>query len=111
MAVMTLNEPGRFDVMLARLKKRAFATPSQSALSVLVFGLLAYILWLLLDWAVFSAVWRAEDVGTCAEASGACWSVIDARHRLILFGLYPFEQHWRSTLACISIIAMLSSGL
>jgi len=37
--------------------------------------------------------------------AGACWSVIDARHRLILFGLYPYEEHWRSTFACIAIIA------
>ena len=40
----------------------------------------------------------------CGDHSGACWSVIDARHRLILFGTYPYEEHWRSTLAAIAIV-------
>ena len=41
--------------------------------------------------------------------SGACWAVIQARGRLILFGLYPYEEHWRSTLACLAIV--LTMGL
>lgn len=86
-------------------RKRGFGTPLAAALSVVIFGLLAYWVWLLLDWAILSAVWKAEDVGQCRETAGACWSVIDARHRLILFGLYPYEEHWRSTLACVAIIA------
>ena len=60
---------------------------------------------MVLDWALFSAVWGADEVGKCPEASGACWSVVSARHRLILFGLYPFDLHWRSTLACLAIVA------
>ncbi|ASJ73155.1 amino acid ABC transporter permease [Granulosicoccus antarcticus] len=87
------------------MKKRAFATPTDAVLSIIIFGGLAYALWLALDWAVFRAVWSKENVAACGEAVGACWSVIDARHRLILFGLYPYEEHWRSTLACLAIVA------
>ncbi len=39
-------------------------------------------------------------------ASGACWAAVEARYRLIFFGLYPFEEHWRSALACASIIVV-----
>lgn len=89
----------------SHLKKRAFRSPSDSLTSIFIFALMLYMAWMLIDWAVLSAVWRAEDVAACAEATGACWSVIDARHRLILFGLYPFDLHWRSTTACAAIIA------
>ncbi len=85
------------------LHRRAFATPADTALTLAVSALIVWMVWTLLSWAVFNAVWSAEDVDQCAKG-GACWSVIDARHRLILFGLYPFEEHWRATLACLSII-------
>ncbi|MEM6940825.1 MAG: amino acid ABC transporter permease [Pseudomonadota bacterium] len=91
--------------VLQVLRKRSFATPFDSAISVLVILVLAWMAWRALDWAFLNAVWSAENVDQCPEATGACWSVIDARHRLVLFGLYPFEEHWRATLACLSIIA------
>ncbi len=87
------------------LKRRVFRSPSDTALSLLIFALLAYGLFVTVNWAFFNAVWSAGDAALCSEAEGACWSVIDARHRLILFGLYPYELHWRSTLACAAIIA------
>ena len=87
------------------LKRRAFSSPSASALTVLFLALLIVLAYAVLDWAVFGAVWGAESADLCPEARGACWSVVAARHRLILFGLYPFELHWRSTLACVAIVA------
>lgn len=105
MAIDYPGSPGRWGQLANTLKRRAFRSPSDTFTSVFIFGLMLYMAWLLLDWALFSAVWRAEDVGQCAEAGGACWSVIAARHRLILFGLYPYDEHWRSTLACVAIIA------
>lgn len=104
MATIALGQPGRLSALTRTLKKRAFPNSSASILSIVVFGLLGYLAWLVVDWAIVSAVWTAENVEACREAAGACWSVVDARHRLILFGLYPFEQHWRSTLACLAIV-------
>lgn len=71
-----------------------------------VFGaLLVWVVVSVVDWGILHAVWRAEDREMCAHGSGgACWAVIDARWRLILFGLYPFEEHWRSGLACAAIV-------
>ncbi|MDA4844389.1 amino acid ABC transporter permease [Hoeflea poritis] len=101
-----VKAPSRMSRFIRMLQRRAFATPADTAISVMVFGLLLYILWLAVDWALVRAVWSAQAVDQCkVDGAGACWSVIDARHRLILFGLYPFEEHWRSTAACISIIA------
>lgn len=87
------------------LKRRFFRSPSDTLLSLLITALLLYGLFVTVNWAFLNAVWSAEDAALCQEAKGACWSVIDARHRLILFGLYPYELHWRSTLACAAIIA------
>ena len=89
-----------------RLRRTAFATPLDSVATVLVALILAWLAWTAFDWAVLRAVFRAEDAELCrAQAAGACWSIIDARHRLILFGLYPYDEHWRSTLAAMAIIA------
>ena len=93
------------DAVWHRVRRRAFNSRLDAVLSLLIFGAMAWFAWTLIDWALIRAVWGSENVSKCSEASGACWSVIDARHRLILFGLYPFEQHWRSTLACVAIIA------
>ena len=89
-----------------RMKRRSFQTPTDSAITIIVFAVLAWAAWQALSWAVLNAVWSADNVEQCQEG-GACWSVIDARYRLILFGLYPYEEHWRSTLACVSIIATI----
>ena len=89
-----------------RLRRAAFATPLDSAATVLVALILAWLAWTAVDWAILRAIFRAEDAELCrAQAAGACWSIIDARHRLILFGLYPYDEHWRSTLAALAIIA------
>ena len=71
-----------------------------------IFGALAlWVVWSIIDWGVLHAVWRAENREICLRGSGgACWAVIDARWRLIQFGLYPFEDHWRSALACAAIV-------
>ena len=71
------------------------------------------ILWLalrylppFLDWALIHAVWRAPDPAACREAHGACWAFVTEKHRFILFGTYPFEQHWRPGLATLLLISL-----
>lgn len=93
--------------VLPRLRKRFFGSLSDGLISGLSLALLIWLGWTLLDWAVFSAVFTVSGgPEACHEASGACWSVITARWRLILFGLYPHEEHWRSGLACIVVVGM-----
>ncbi len=107
MADVSITPQGKLNLWWLTLRKRAFATPTDTVLSLVVFGGLAWLAWTLLDWAILRAIWSAENVDQCGKGTGAgaCWAVIDARHRLILFGLYPFDQHWRSTLAAAAIIA------
>ena len=90
-----------------KLKDSLFATPLDCLLTLLCAAFFFFIVSSFIDWAFLSSIWRAEDEPLCKEASGACWSVIDARHRIIFFGLFPYEEHWRSTLACVVMIATI----
>ncbi|MEM6579004.1 MAG: amino acid ABC transporter permease [Pseudomonadota bacterium] len=107
MADISLAPPSRMHGIGQYLRKRAFSSPMDAALSFVVFGAMAWLAWILFDWAILRAIWSADDVAQCGKGTGAgaCWAVIDARHRLILFGLYPFDLHWRSALAAVVIIA------
>lgn len=65
----------------------------------------SFLAYRLMDWAVVRAVWTSVDGAACrAPEAGACWAVIHARWRIIFFGLYPFDEQWRSALACILLI-------
>lgn len=88
--------------------KRTYFGSATSTLTTVALAL--FILWMAyaaFDWAILSAIWNVgEDVSICREAAGACWAVIGERGRLILFGLYPQEAHWRSAVACVILIVV-----
>lgn len=93
--------------MFEDLKRRYFATPFQTLVSLFSLAVLAFLTWTLLDWALLSAVFDpGRGPEACQAASGACWSVIAARWRIIFFGLFPYEEQWRSALACVTVVAM-----
>ena len=78
------------------------------ALSIAGVALLTYGGWHLASWALFNSV-SGTGPEACQGIAGACWSVIQARYRLILFGLYPYDEQWRSAIACAVVI--LTVGL
>lgn len=88
------------------LRKRFFSRRADTVISLVGTTFVVWVLWHLLTWAVFNAVWTSPD-GTsavCRDIKGACWAVINVRWRLILFGLFPYDEQWRSTLACLAIV-------
>ena len=84
-------------------------TPASTMVSAILLITTAYLLWRLFGWGVLDAHFGRHDIDACARSSGACWSVIALRWRIILFGLYPFEEHWRAALGCI--VALSTVGL
>lgn len=93
--------------LLNILRRKYFSSPGNGILSLICFALLALIFWSIFDWAILSAVFSAAGgAEACEAADGACWAVIEARWRLIMFGLYPHEEHWRSGLACLVVVVM-----
>ena len=79
--------------------------------TVLTLGCL-WLLWEtvppLVQWALTGAVWSATDPAVCRQAEGACWALIEQKHRFILFGLYPFAEHWRPLAATALFLAALA---
>ena len=57
-------------------------------------------------WAFVDAVWHTDDPKACRAASGACWAVIGEKHRVMLFGTFPYEEHWRALLAIAIIVSL-----
>jgi general L-amino acid transport system permease protein len=77
---------------------------------------IVYALWQWLPpfvgWAFLDAVWQPGDSAACRRAAGegACWAFIGEKHRFILFGTYPYEQHWRPGLACLILVALWAAS-
>lgn len=89
------------------LKSRLFPTPFSGFLSLAGLLVFAWIIWSLFRWAVLDAVFFGSPAD-CQQAVGACWAVITARWRLMFFGLYPHEEHWRSALSCLIFLAVIT---
>lgn len=92
---------------MAWLKRNFFDGPVNTALSLV---LIAVALWLgprIVDWMLLSAVFRTTDPNTCRAAAGACWAVVTEKHRVMLFGTYPYDQQWRGAIAVLLILAMM----
>lgn len=74
-------------------------------LSAACLSMLIWVGWLCFEWAFWNATVSSDArQAECVAGGGACWSVIVNRWRLIFFGLYPFEEHWRSVAACSIIV-------
>ncbi len=101
---VALAPPATDDNLMAWARRRLFSTWLDGLITVAFGALMIWAVARIVDWGVLDAVWTVAEKDRCREVDGACWSVIGARGRLILFGLYPHDEHWRSTLACIAII-------
>ena len=80
----------------------------KTTLATLVIG--GVLLWLMpqiLNWALFKAVWVANYEACRADGAGACWGVVSEKFRIIIFGRYPFEEHWRPLVATTLLIGLL----
>lgn len=93
------------------LRTQLFSSPLNSLLTILSVWLLLSIVPAFVEWALIKANFLAGTAQECRASGGACWAFIYEKHRLILFGLYPFEEQWRPLLATsILLAAIVLSG-
>src|SRR5215475_3037501 len=57
-------------------------------------------------WAVVDAIWQA-DSGRACRGAGACWAFIVEKGRFILFGRFPYEEHWRPLFVVVVFVALI----
>ncbi|HEX3416063.1 MAG TPA: amino acid ABC transporter permease, partial [Stellaceae bacterium] len=88
------------------LRANLFSSVSNTILTVVAVALLAVTVPPVIRWALVDAVWSAPNSRAC-HGAGACWAFIAEKWRFILFGTYPYEQHWRPFCAVLIFIAMI----
>jgi general L-amino acid transport system permease protein len=93
------------------LRRNLFNSPFNSALTVAAAALVAYWGWGFLEWGILHAVWYTTDHEVCRQASGACWAVIAEKHRPMLFGVYPYDEHWRLIVALVVYLGTVTATL
>jgi general L-amino acid transport system permease protein len=74
------------------MRENLFPNPLQSVLTIIMGGLALYILWLVLEFAVFNAVFTGENGEACrgeGRQDGACWAMAKARFGQWIYGFYP----------------------
>jgi general L-amino acid transport system permease protein len=99
-------------------RKNLFASPFDTALTILAALALAWALPQILNWLFFSAVWSGADRTACLTTeqggqlpvgwSGACWPFVSGRFGQFMFGRYPLEERWRVILTGIIFVVLLT---
>lgn len=89
------------------LRASFFGSVTSAALTVVLVGAAIIAVPPLVRWAFLDSLWAAEDPASCRAAAGACWAVIAEKHRVMLFGTYPYEQHWRGLVAMAILFALI----
>jgi len=91
---------------LAWLRANLFNSIPNTILTIAALYLLVVIIPPLFRWAFIDAVWSA-DSGRACRGGGACWAFIAEKGRFILFGRYPYAEHWRPLFTVVIFIAMI----
>ena len=99
--------PTRQDGLLGWLRANLFGDLRTSLATVLIGGLLLWLLPQFLQWALFNAVWRPNFDACRVDGVGACWGVVAEKYRLIILGRYPFDEQLRPLVATLLMLSLL----
>jgi len=92
---------------LGWLRQNLFSSPLNAILTVLSAWLLLLTVPATIDWLFIKANFDAQTAQDCRASAGACWAFIREKHRLILFGIYPYDEQWRPLLATILLTLLI----
>ncbi len=98
--------PVRETGAIAWLRSNFFNNIHNTVLTLLAAWALLVTIPGFISWAVTEAVWLTDDPKVCRTAAGACWAVITEKHRVMLFGTFPFDEHWRGVLVIAIVIGL-----
>lgn len=99
--------PVKTDGLVPWIRANLFGNWLTSVGTIILGGLLLWIVPNLLGWALFRAAWAPNAEACRLDGVGACWGVVAEKYRLIIFGRYPFEEQWRPLLATVLMVGLL----
>lgn len=88
------------------IKANLFNGVINSILTIVTLFFLYKVIPPFVKWAFIDSLWFSS-AEQCRAGAGACWSIIPANIRFILFGFYPHELHWRPFVAMIMLVGLL----
>ncbi len=88
------------------IKSNLFNGVLNSIITIVMLFLLYKIAPHFIKWAFIDSFWFST-AEACRNGDGACWSIIPANIRFIMFGFYPHELHWHPLLAMIMMVGLL----
>ncbi len=106
----TAPPPTERVAMLRWMRENLFNSPINSMITVIIALFLVFALPDFIQWALFQSVWSG-DHEACRAAIGACWAVVGEKHRPMLFGVYPYDQHWRLILALVTYLSVIAATM
>ncbi|ARP88020.1 amino acid ABC transporter permease [Bordetella genomosp. 9] len=106
-AAAQLPPPSTHTGPLGWMRARLFSSPLNILLTVLIAWFLLLAVPALAEWLVIRANFSASTAQECRASAGACWAFIREKHRLILFGTYPYDEQWRPLLASVVLVAVV----
>lgn len=90
------------------IRSNLFASIPNTVISVVIVGLLLWVVSGIVRWGIVNAVFAADaDLCQAARGVGACWGVVNEKARLIVLGRYPQSEHWRAVLATILLLGLV----
>jgi len=102
----TIKPPVTSVGVLGWTKANLFNSWFNAFLTVVILCLLLKIIPAFIRWAFIDSLWMSTGA-ECHGTGGACWSIIPANIRFILFGFFPYDLQWRPLIAMIFLVGLL----
>jgi general L-amino acid transport system permease protein len=83
------------------LRENLFSSWLNASLTIIAVCFLWEVLPSLFSWAVTDATWSISADSCSSEKTGACWTFIFVKFRVLMVGLYPEQFLWRPILASV----------
>ena len=81
-------------------------TPLTAFVSLVSAIIAGVVIWWVFDWIFLSSVSPLLPMDHCVDASGACWRFYVEKSRFMMFGTYPYAEHWRPALVSVLLLVL-----
>ncbi len=105
-----LRPPPATTGFIGWMRRNLFSSIWNALLTIICAYIIIRVIPPLVSWLFVDATWSEATPQQCRATEGACWAFVREKHRVILFGRYPFDEHWRPLLGiCLLLSVVLVS--